>query len=109
MGDGVNRRAGVDAGQTLAQLFGLTGDVGFGQQNTVGVANLRLGNGELVHLLVGVHRVDQRNYAIQQIAFTQHLVGEKGLDDGAGVGHTGAFNHQAVETDVALVEVIEQV
>ena len=36
--------------------------------NTVGVANLGLGDGELVHLLIGMYRIHQRNHAVQQVA-----------------------------------------
>ncbi len=61
---GVNRGAGVDTRQPLAQFLAVACHVGFGQQDTVGVAYLRLGDGELVHLLVSVHRVDQRNHAV---------------------------------------------
>ena len=109
MDDGVNRRAGVNARQALAEFFGVTRHVGFGQQDAVGVANLRLCNGELVHLLVGMDRVNQRNHAVQQIAFAQDVVGEKGLNDRARIGHAGALNHQTVKADSAFVEVIEQI
>ena len=106
---GVNRRTGVDARQALTQFFAFTCDVGFGQQDPVCVAYLRLGDGELAHLLVGMYRVNQRNYAVQQVAFANHFMGEKGLNDRAGVGHAGALDHQTVEIDGAFVEVVEQI
>ncbi|CAM8220632.1 hypothetical protein ESCOMM011M_23980 [Escherichia coli] len=40
VGDGVDRCAGVDARQAFTQFFCFACDVGFGQQNAVGVANL---------------------------------------------------------------------
>ncbi len=109
MRDGVNRGTGVDARQALTQFLAFTCDVGFGQQDAVSIADLRLGDGKLVHLLVGMHRVNQRNYAVQQVAFANHFMGEKGLDNRAGVGHAGALDHQTVKIDGAFVEVVEQV
>ena len=67
VGDGVDRCTGVDARQAFTQFFCFACDVGFGQQNTVGVANLGLGDGELVHLLVGMYRIHQRNHTVQQV------------------------------------------
>ncbi|MNB75892.1 hypothetical protein D3C75_225490 [compost metagenome] len=107
--NGVNRRAGVDPRQAFAQLFAVARHIGFGQQNAIGVANLRLGEGELVHLLVGVNRVDQGDHPVQQVALAEDLVGEKGLNNRAGVGHTGAFDYQAVEGDIAAIAAVEQV
>ena len=109
MRDGIHRGAGVDARQALTQFFAFTCYVGFGQQDAVGVAHLRLGNGELVHLLVGMHRVNQRNHTVQQVAFANYFMGEKGLNNRAGIGHAGAFDHQTVEIDGAFVEVVEQI
>ena len=56
-----------------------------------------------------MHRVNQRNHPIQQVAFTQHIVREKSLDDRAGVGHAGAFDHQPVKRDVSAIEAVEQI
>ena len=109
VGNVVNRRAGVNTRQPFAELVAVARHVSFGEQNAIGVAHLRLGDGELIHLLVGVHRVNQRNHAIQQIAFTQHIVREKGLDDRAGVGHAGAFDHQPVKSDVSAIAAVEQI
>ena len=68
VGNGVDRCAGVDARQAFTQFLCFACDVGFRQQNTVGVANLGLGDGELVHLLIGMYRIHQRNHAVQQVA-----------------------------------------
>ncbi len=111
MNDGINRRPGIDARQAFAQLFGIAGYISFGQQNAVRVAHLRLGDGELIHLLVGMDRIHQGDHAIQQIALAKHLMGEKGLDNRPRVGHAGALNHQPVKLDfpaIAAVEEIEQ-
>ena len=105
----INRRAGVDARQALAKLYTFARHVGFGQQDAVGVAHLRLGDGELVHLIVGVDRIDQGNDAVQQVALAKNIMREKGLNDRAGVGHAGALNHQTVKVDVAAVAAVEQV
>lgn len=67
MGNGVDRCTGVDARRAFTQFFCFACDVGFSQQNTVGVAH-RLGDGELVHLLIGMYRIHQRNHAVQQVA-----------------------------------------
>ncbi|MNO04579.1 hypothetical protein D3C81_2256640 [compost metagenome] len=56
-----------------------------------------------------MHRVDQGNHAVQQVAFANHFMGEKGLNNRAGIGHAGALNHQTVKIDRPLVEVVEQV
>ena len=34
---------------------------------------------------------------------------EKGLDDRAGVGHAGAFDHQPVKSDVSAIAAVEQI
>jgi hypothetical protein len=36
-------------------------------------------------------------------------MGEKGLDNRAGVGHAGAFNHQPVKIDFAAIAAVEQI
>lgn len=36
-------------------------------------------------------------------------MGEKGLNNRAGIGHAGAFNDQTVKLNIALVEIIQQV
>ena len=107
MGDGINRRAGVDAAQTFAQLFAFTGDIGFGQQNTVSIAHLRLGDGELIHLLIRMDGIHQRDHAIQQVTLTEDLMGKEGLDNRTGIGHTGALDHQAIKGDVTAIKAIE--
>lgn len=68
MGNGVDRCAGVDARRAFTQFLCFACDVGFRQQNTVGVANTGLGDGELVHLLIGMYRIHQRNHPVQQVA-----------------------------------------
>ena len=107
--DGINRRPGINARQPFAQFFGVAGNISFGQQNAVCIAYLRLGDGELIHLLVGMDRIHQGDHAIQQIALAKHLVGEKGLDNRPRVGHAGAFNHQPVELDFTAVAAVEQI
>ncbi|MNY36387.1 hypothetical protein D3C86_1708710 [compost metagenome] len=105
----IHRRAGVDARQAFTQFFALARHVGFGQQNAIRVANLRLGDGELVHLFVGVDRIDQGNHAVQQVALAENVMGEKGLNNRAGIGHSGAFDHQTVKFDVAAIAAVEQI
>ncbi|VAU69090.1 Uncharacterised protein [Klebsiella pneumoniae] len=105
----INGRTRVNARQALAQFFAFTCHVGFGQQDAVGVAHLRLGDGELVHLLVGMDRIHQSDDAVQQVALADDLVGEKGLNNRAGVGHAGALDHQTVEDDVTAIAAVEQV
>ena len=56
-----------------------------------------------------MYRVNQRNHTVQQVAFANHFMGEKGLDNRAWVGHAGALDHQTVEMDGAFVEVVEQI
>lgn len=68
-------------------VFRVASDVGLGEQSTVGVTRLRLSDGELVHLLISVYRVDQRNHTIQQVALAQNVMGEKDLNNRAGVSH----------------------
>jgi hypothetical protein len=36
-------------------------------------------------------------------------MGEKGLDNRAGVGHAGALNHQPVKVDFAAIAAVEQI
>ena len=36
-------------------------------------------------------------------------MGEKGLNNRAGVGHAGALDHQSVEVDVTAIAAVEQV
>ena len=45
-----------------------------------------MGDGELVHLIVGVNRVDQGNHAVQQVALAKDVMREKGLNNRAGIG-----------------------
>ncbi|MNS97972.1 hypothetical protein D3C72_1323220 [compost metagenome] len=53
-------------------------------------------------------RVDQRDDAVEDIALAQLFVDEKGLCHRCRIGQAGAFDHQAVEGDVAPVQTLEQ-
>ncbi|MNZ97720.1 hypothetical protein D3C78_1169740 [compost metagenome] len=56
--------------------------------------------------MCGVHQGDD---AVQQEAFAEDLVREKGLGDRAGIGHAGAFDDQPIERQLALVYAVQQV
>jgi hypothetical protein len=56
-----------------------------------------------------VNRIDQGNHTVQQIALAEDVMGEKGLNNRARVGHAGAFNHQAVKVDITAIAAVEQV
>ena len=109
VGHGVDGRAGVDAGEPFAQRRVIRRDIGFGQQNAIRVTNLRLRQRKLVHLLIGMHRIDQRNHAVEQISLAEDLMGEEGLNDRAGIGHAGALDHQPIKVEFATIEPVEQI
>lgn len=67
VGDGVDWCVGIDVCQMFMQFFCFVCDVGFSQQNMVGVVNLGLGDGELVYLFIGMYCIYQCNYVVQQV------------------------------------------
>ncbi|MNL25249.1 hypothetical protein D3C87_1467250 [compost metagenome] len=104
-----DRGASVDTGQALAQRGEgrFVHQVTLAHQQAVGETDLRLGDG-LGQVQVGMCRVDQRDDAVEDIALAQLFVDEKGLCHRCRIGQAGAFDHQAVEGDVAPVQTLEQ-
>ena len=60
----IYRRTGINALQPRCQFRAFTGYIRFGQQDAVGITNLRLCQRELIQLRHGMHGIHQRNNAV---------------------------------------------
>ena len=83
------------------RLFGRD-QIGLGQEELVGKADLAARFLAVVQLLVGVLGVDQGQDGVDEIGLGDLVVHEEGLGDGAGIGQARGLDHDAVELHQAL-------
>jgi hypothetical protein len=83
--------------------------VGLGDQDPVGEAHLLLRLLELVELVGGVLRVDQRDHRIEQVVLADVVVHEERLGHRSRIGHAGGFDDHALEADLARLALLLEV
>ena len=83
--------------------------IGLAEENLVGKTNLHAGFLAVGELLLAVNGVDQGEDRVEQIAFGDLVVHEKGLRHRAGVGQAGGFDHHAVKLKLAFAFFLGQI
>ena len=99
VGDGLERRTGVELVQSALELLELGGlaDIGLGQQQPIGHGGLLHRFLVIVERAFAVHAVDRGHHAVETIARGEQRIGHQRVQDGGGVGEAGRLHHHALE------------
>ena len=74
-------------------------EVGLGQQQPVGKADLRLSLRMGVELAHGMHGIDGDQHGVEHVVAGHRFIEKEGLRHRAGVGQSGRFDHHALEIE----------
>ncbi len=101
--DDLDRRPRIHVQQAMAQIVQMlfVDQIGLGDEQAIGEADLALHHFMLVQLVVRVLRVDQRDDRVEQEFVGDLVVHEERLRDRARIGEAGGFDHDTVEIQFA--------